>query len=94
MAVPREDFGFGNKEEDGLVRGAGFVMILDVPRGQGLQRRFLLGDTMELLCSHTLSLPRLLKRAEPFDRLRVHKLGPYKGKTESARPRRRPLNRG
>jgi len=74
--------------------GGGFCYDLDVPREQGLQRRFLLGDTTELLCSHTLSLPRLLERAEPFDRLRVNKLGPYKGKTESARPRRRPLNRG
>jgi hypothetical protein len=42
----------------------GFCYDLDVPRGQGLQRRFLLSDTTELLCSHTLSLPRLLERAE------------------------------
>ena len=44
--------------------GGGFCYDLDVPREQGLQRRFLLGDTTELLCSHILSLPRLLDRAE------------------------------
>jgi hypothetical protein len=29
------DFGFGNKEEDGLVRGAGFVMIWMFLVGRG-----------------------------------------------------------